>query len=307
LTKDQIDQLATQLRGPVTWRILKSGWTWLGAISLGLVLLGSSYLTIRARVEEVVTSQIAQKFAETRIRETFQKAAENQASKMLKDEIQPAVEQFRADLQNEYQAVLEEVSRLRIQNNLPILGDRAISEADRGALEEITSIAQTAPENSSLRKAAIEEFKRVENEYDSGGRRHTTEQIIAIKPEDGRVRWQDDGIWIKKDITTAMLIMRLSDPDWKVRGKSALLLGGRKEKGVPDILLKLARVDQNLDVVMWAVRSFRTIQVYELGLRQRCSCLSCLVLITHGTLKVFLILTGLKNGGKHTPRRSMRG
>jgi hypothetical protein len=114
LTKGQIDQLAAQLRGPVTWRILKSGWTWLGAFSLGLVLLGSSYLTIRARVEEAVTSQIAQRFTEPHIRETFQEVAENQASKMLKDEIQPAVDRFRADLQNEYQAVSEEVSRLRL-------------------------------------------------------------------------------------------------------------------------------------------------------------------------------------------------
>ena len=87
LTKDQIDQLAAQLRGPVTLRILKSGWTWLGVFSLALALLGASYPTLRAKVEEMVTSQLARRFAEPRIRETFQEVAENQASEMLRNEI----------------------------------------------------------------------------------------------------------------------------------------------------------------------------------------------------------------------------
>jgi HEAT repeat protein len=70
--------------------------------------------------------------------------------------------------------------------------------------------------------------------------------------EDGTVK--KDG-----DIPTTKLIENLSDPDWKVRAAAAELLGERKEKGVPEILLKVARTDVHLEAVRAASASFKSI------------------------------------------------
>jgi DNA-binding transcriptional regulator GbsR (MarR family) len=155
LSQAQIDLFADRLPGPVTRRIFKNGWSWLGFAGLLLALCGLSYPAIRYELNKLVSEQIAKRFAEPRIRETFQEVAEKQASEMLRNEIQPAVERVLDNLQNEYQAVSEEVSRLRIQNNLHMLGDRAISQGDREAFKEITRIAQTETEMNSLKKALI--------------------------------------------------------------------------------------------------------------------------------------------------------
>jgi hypothetical protein len=141
--------------------ILKNAWTWLGVFSLALSLLGVSYPTLRTKVEEMVTNQIAQKFAEPRIRETFQEAANTKGRELLLNEIQPVVTRFRADLQKEYQAVYEEVSRIRIQNNLPVLGGKAILQGGREAFEKIIRVVKSESEMNSLKKAAIEETSRV--------------------------------------------------------------------------------------------------------------------------------------------------
>jgi hypothetical protein len=51
----------------------------------------------------------------------------------------------------------------------------------------------------------------------------------------------------------------LSDSDWQIRAKAVALLGGRKEKGVPNVLLSVIHRDRNLKVVWYAVNSFRSI------------------------------------------------
>ena len=56
------------------------------------------------------------------------------------------------DLQREYQTFVEEVARLRIQANLPVLADKAISEGDKVALEEITRIAQAETDMNALKR-----------------------------------------------------------------------------------------------------------------------------------------------------------
>ena len=247
LTKDQIDQLAAQLRGPVAWRILRSGWTWAGFFSLLLALFGVSYPTLRANVEEMVTSQIAQRFAEPRFRERLQEVAEKQASKMLRDEIQPEVDRFRADLQREYQALSEDVSRVTLLNSLPDLAYKASSQNDREAFEKITRVAQTETEMNSLKRRAIEEIRGVVTSLSA---LHFSTASPTVTLEDGTVEKFD------KDTPTTRLIISLSDADWKVRAGMAMLLGYRTEKGVPDNLLQVARIDKHLRVAYCALVSF---------------------------------------------------
>ena len=70
-----------------------------------------------------------------------------------------------------------------------------------------------------------------------------------------------DGTSKKDDeIPTKRLIADIQEhPEWSVRAVMARLLKQRKEKGVPEILLKTALTDNNLEVVKYAVISFRTI------------------------------------------------
>jgi hypothetical protein len=166
LSQDQVDRIVKavtddfsksgptldKLAKPVAWRIFKNVHWWITLPVVYLALFGLSYYRIQTGLQELLISRVAKQFEEPRIRDTFQEVANTKASELLTNEIQPAVTQFRADLQNEYQAVSEEIELLKLQNNLPILSTKAISQGDREALEEILRIAQTAPENSPLKK-----------------------------------------------------------------------------------------------------------------------------------------------------------
>jgi hypothetical protein len=248
-----MDQLANRLARPVTWVILKRWWFWAGFCSLLLALFGVSYPTIRAKVEEIVTSQIAQKFADPRIRETFQEVAENQAGKMLRDEIQPVVDQFRADLQREYQAVSEEIEPLKLQSILPFIRDKALNHNDREAFDQIIRIAKAAPENSPLKNSAIGEIRNFINQVTGLSEAQFIGKFVSSS------LLGESGFGLRKDdskIPTDQLIVYLSDSDFKVRARAALLLRNRIEKGVPDSLLQVARTDKHLMVAYYALTSF---------------------------------------------------
>ena len=249
LPQEQLSQLADRLARPVAWVILKRWWFWAGFCSLLITLLGASYVSIRAKVEEVVTSHIAQRFAEPRIRETFQEVANTTARELLLNKIQPAVDRFRADLQNEYQAVSEEIKSLKLQSNLPFLGDKAIKHDDREAFEEIIRITRTAPEDSPLKKFAIDEVRRFINQV--GGQWITGEFVsTSLLGKSGSLPKDDT------QIPTDQLMVSLSDPDFKVRARAAMLLGNRREKGVPHGLLQVARTDRHLLATYYAIVSF---------------------------------------------------
>jgi hypothetical protein len=133
LREDQVDRFVTpvadnlsksgatldKLAKPVAWRIFKNFHWWIAMPLFYPGFLGVSVYSIKSHLENLTITRISQQFAEPRIRETFQEVAENQASKMLRDEIQPAVDQFRADLQKEYQAVSEESNRLNYKTISP--------------------------------------------------------------------------------------------------------------------------------------------------------------------------------------------
>jgi HEAT repeat protein len=51
-------------------------------------------------------------------------------------------------------------------------------------------------------------------------------------------------------------MVSLSDPDFKVRARAAMLLGNRREKRVPDGLLQVARTDRHLLATYYAIVPF---------------------------------------------------
>jgi hypothetical protein len=261
LSQDRVDRLVTpvadslsksgatldKLAKPVAWRIFKNFHWWIAMPLFYLGFLVLSVYSIKNHLENLTITRISHQFAEPHIRETFQEVAENQASKMLKDEIQPAVERFRADLLKEYQTVSDELSRIKLLAYLPVLSDQAISEGDREAFEEIIRIAEEETENSPLKKVAIEQMNRIKGSFSKPSSFIGPSLIVTL--EDGTIRKGGD-------IPTDRLMINLSDSDWKIRAEAAILLGLRTEKGVPDILLQVARTDKNLWVIYHAFVSF---------------------------------------------------
>jgi hypothetical protein len=214
-------------------------------------------ISIKTLVEKTVDdAKFVNEIRDTVVRQsstiglTVEKANEMQLQILrVNDEVKKFegfLDNMRENLQKDYQILSEEVSHLRIQNNLPMLGDKAISEGDRVALEEIRSVARMAPENSSLKNAALEQIRRVVGSLPNASlNRASLAEILG-----------DETVQSDHEVPTNKLIMSLDHQDPKVRAKAAMLMSNRKEIGVPDVLLKVARTDKNLLVVYYALASF---------------------------------------------------
>jgi len=63
--------------------------------------------------------------------------------------------------------------------------------------------------------------------------------------------------------TLELLGMLLNNDNFFVRGRAAHELGNRKEKSVPDILIKVMKNDDNLDVTRASILSFEQITGYK--------------------------------------------
>jgi hypothetical protein len=109
-----------------------------------------------------LNKQIAEQFSDPRIKDTLTKVAETQAHKILEEEVRPSAQSFENSLQEIRAKWDQEVSYLKQRNHLTLLGDRAISDANRKALDELREVARKSNEQS-LRVAAIAEIIRVES------------------------------------------------------------------------------------------------------------------------------------------------
>jgi hypothetical protein len=257
-----------KLAKPVAWRIFKNVHWWITLPVVYLALFGVSYYRIQTGLQELLISRVAKQFEEPRIRETFQEVAENQASKMLRNEIQPEVTRFRdetttqvqnfqvfldnlkADLQKEYQTLSEEVSRLKTRNGLTVLGDKAISDGDSEALDELQNLSKDSV-NLTTKAAAIAEYRRVVSFWTL---MVTTDSAsFTVRSKDGIIKTDQESS------TNDLISYMISSPDWQVRAISARLLGQRTEKGVPEALLRVSRMDKHLEVRKYATASFTSI------------------------------------------------
>jgi hypothetical protein len=226
---------------PIGLRIVKSVHWWIAFPLFWIAIIVGSHFTIKGTLESLMISRIDQEFREPRIQATMQKVINDKASEMLTNEIQPAVDRFRADLLT----VSDELSRIRNINKLlaylPVLRAKAISEDDRAAFEEIIRIAQTETEMSPLKKAAMDEIRIV-----------VPPIVLPIVLAEGMSKQV-------RETPTAILLSSLANSDIKARAVAARALGRRTEKGVPDSLLQVARTDKHLSVAYQALLSFESI------------------------------------------------
>ncbi|MBK5273995.1 MAG: hypothetical protein JJE30_02935 [Desulfuromonadales bacterium] len=142
-----------------------------------------------------------------------------------------------------------ELSVLNKRNKLTILADKAITEADRKALNDLERISKTSSDKE-VRLAAVAEGGRVISFWLNMNR---IETCPKIKFADGSV----------KDISqmsTDELITQLRDnKSWVVRRECAKLLSSKKQIIVVEALVRSIKQDPDIEVSMNSLNSFKDI------------------------------------------------
>ena len=135
---------------------------------------------------------------------------------------------------------------LRKRNELMVLGDKALS-GERKAYIKLLEMADKD-------NAALAEIFRVQSFYQSCDR---IPKVLELKDKAGIV-------FKNLSIPTIYLIdALLNNPDWRIRGGAANLLGYRKEKTVPLALIESMKNENELDVLQASINAFSRLTGYR--------------------------------------------
>ncbi len=152
-------------------------------------------------------------------------------------------------LKNELTAQLE---KLKFRDHILQLTDAAIYNDDRESFDKLWAIAKENEPGSTKRSVAISNILQIKSFY------------ISVKRYEG-VSFEKWGETVKiDDLSTSEIIMELKTNSLVyVRSKAAECLKNRKEKGVPEALIEVAKTDKKLTVVRNCIRSFGIITGYK--------------------------------------------
>lgn len=261
-SKGQTEEVVTILRKQLlTWGLVFL------AIFTGVT--GLSLWGIKKQVEKIAIERIAKQFEEPYISSLMKQVAEQQSKSILEQQVNPEVTRFKNEVnsnidefdkyltelktkyEQDYASLSSEVAILKKRNEILNLGDLGTQSADRSALEELEKISRES-EDASLKTAANSEIARIKSFW-LGVTRLKGQKFI----KNGEAKKDDD-------FTTNELIQEmLSNPQWNVRALAAQALRKRKEKGVPEALVKCIKNDRNLEVIKDAMRSFESVTGYD--------------------------------------------
>ena len=147
-----------------------------------------------------------------------------------------------------------EVKKLKERNEIVALADAAITEGATDLYEELMRRSEKLKPNDDLFHIIFSSILRVKQFYSNVNRvKNVDVEIITI---DGR-RFKNN------EATTEQLItVLLKTPQWHVRAKAAQLLKKRKERGVPDALIKGMK-DKRLDGRVMCIKSFEALTGFD--------------------------------------------
>lgn len=261
-SKGQTEEVISILRKQlITWGLLFL------AVFTGVT--GLSLCGIKKQVERIAIQRIAKQFEEPYISGLMNQVAEQQAKSILEQQVKPEVTRFqnevnsnidefdkyltvlKAKYEQDYASLSSEVEILKKRNEIMKLGDLGTQAADRSALEELEKISLES-EDASIKTAANSEIARIKSFW------------LKVTRLKGDKLMENGEVKKNEDFTTAKLIQEmLSNPSWNVRGLAAQALSKRREKGVPEALMKCIKNDRNLEVVRNAMKSFENITKYD--------------------------------------------
>ena len=153
-----------------------------------------------------------------------------------------------ATLKDELTAQLE---KLQWRDNLMHLADEAISDSNRASYDKLLKLRLEVKDTDkyNIVNSYVLQVKRF---YIGIERYGSTTFTINGKAVD------------LKDYTTQLLIIGLQNMEkFEVRAKAAICLHDRKEKNVPDALIRAIENDPNLYVLAMCIKSFCSITGYD--------------------------------------------
>lgn len=229
------------------------------------------YTNVIDKSEKFITESITLKFAEPKIAKTLNLVAENQAHKIIEDNLNPAIQKailsvnekivfFDKDLQEfkekydlQLKKLAQEVNYLKNRNEVLKLSDEAIATGDAAPFEQLQNIYDSSADEH-IKKSALSEILRVKNHFAT----MTRIKGLIVRYTDPKTGKE----LTDKEIPTEALIQRLrvreAEP-WQLRARIAELLKERKEKQVPEALLEAVKNDKKLEVRKNALDSFESV------------------------------------------------
>ncbi len=195
-------------------------------------------------VDSVVNkADIAKKISEEVMKQN--KLAEEKL-KIIEDLLEKASRNY-----NEFSIQFE---RLKERNRIVDLADTAISNRSVTALEELESIAKD-DNKMEYQIVADAELKRVKSFFAT---------MTSIRNVQAELKGPLGSAIRDKELSTNALIRDLKQSNnWKVRARIAQILGERREKEVPSVLIELMKNDQDLEVRKEALDSFESLTNFK--------------------------------------------
>jgi hypothetical protein len=267
LTSEQENSLLKRLTRKVAFFIF-GGFSILTVIAV-LQLVG----TYQAGIDQLKTLLIAridEEFKDPRITNTVRTVAETQSKQVIRDEIEPQVKKFKDETDGkiasyekyldslrhqyaaDYEALSNELQKLKERSRIMELGDQAIVNGDRKAYDELRTLMHDADVNKAAIAGAI--LFQVKAFYISGTRLGSYKLVIHkfSLAEVSPFKVPDESKYETGDLIKELACA----DDWRARARSAQLLANRRFKTVPESLLNCIKSDSNLDVVRNAVEAF---------------------------------------------------
>jgi hypothetical protein len=210
---------------------------------------------IREETKKQLTVAVAEELTKEKVQDQIENALRQKTDAQFQDAINGAVAEEMNKPQR--QKILEAVTQRqvdgltkRLQNREDILklGDTAVSQSPKSgpALVELRKRWKTSPDEPT-KSAARGEIARVMAFWGGGATYLSPEYEITSL----------NGQSVKQPaLTTCDLLILLRSTSWQDRARSASLLAGHQEKGVPDALVR-ATSDEYLDVARNATNSLR--------------------------------------------------
>ena len=243
----------------------------IAGLAILAIFTGLSIWGIYVRIEQKTEKLIAEQFKEPRIQQLLKEVAENQAKKIIEETLTPSIKKanesiklknqsldaFVTKFETKYNDTLKKISQelkyLQKRNDILKLTDKAIGYGDAGSYEKLLRTSDTTTDEDLMAIVRTEIF-RIKSFYATASRIGEIDLTFPF----------GDKVLKNEKIPTDVLLNTLKlSKNWKIRGMVADLLGNRKEKTVPEALLKALNTDQNLDVRRKAENSFVRITGYE--------------------------------------------
>lgn len=262
----------------IIWRRVQKwligGFSVLTLISLLSLVFGlyKAYIGGIKLFENILVENVSREFQTPKIKDTIEDVAKSQANAILKNQVNPEVEKFKSQTgakvnqfedflaklkqqyEKEYKVLSEEIAKLKQRNDIAQLGDRATSDASRDSFEKLEEIRNKA-ENADMKAAAHAEIARIKSFWSAV----TRVRLGLTLDKFGEKKKQSD-------YTTHELIeMLLTNNDFRARVLVARELAIRKEKRVPQALLKCMETDRDLEVAKNALESYGRLTGFEIN------------------------------------------